>query len=564
MKFNEMHYERPDMQQVEEKFSELLHQFNSAKSADEQKRVMEDINSLRSHFMTMSTLASIRNSIDTRDAFYRDEKAYFDEVTPTFEHLETLFRGAITSSQYRKELEAAFGAHLFRLADLAVQFFSPEIIEDMKQNNQLVTEYNALVASAKIPFDGKELTLSQLGKYVNVPDRSVRKAANEARYEFFAAHEAQFDDIYDRMVKLRTQMARKLGYDNFVKMGYARMNRTDYGPTEAAAFRKQVKDLIVPLAEKLRERQRERIGVDTLHYYDTALNFPSGNPEPKGDADWIVENGRKMYHELSPETDEFFAFMADNDLLDLLSKEGKRVGGYCDIIPEEKAPFIFANFNGTAHDVTVLTHEAGHAFQAYSSRNYPVPEYLFPTSEAAEIHSMSMEFFTWDWMNLFFNEDTEKFKFYHLSDSVTTIPYLVSVDEFQHFVYENPDATPAERKAAWRDIERKYLPHRNYAENEYLERGGYWHQQLHIFNYPFYYIDYALAQICALQFWKKMHDNREAAWKDYLHLCKLGGTMSFVDLVREANLISPFEDGCVKSVIGEIEKWLDSVDDKAL
>lgn len=564
MKFSEMKYERPDVGAMESAGKDFIQTLSSASDAATAKQAIDSFNQLRFRFMTMSSIASIRNSIDTQDEFYKGEKSYFDQVTPTFEALETAFRKALVSSTYRAELEHTFGKQLFDIAEVAMRSFSDDIVADMQVNNQLVTEYNALVASARIPFNGEELTLSQLGRYLSVADRDVRKRANEARYAFFEANEEKFDDIYDRMVKLRTQMAKKLGYENFVQMGYDRMNRTDYGPSEAANFRAQVEKYIVPAAEKLRDRQRRRIGLETMQYYDTSLNFKSGNPAPKGEPDWIVENGRQMYRELSPETHEFFEFMNDNELLDLLSKPSKRVGGYCDIIPDEKAPFIFANFNGTAHDVTVLTHEAGHAFQAYSARNYTCPEYLFPTSEAAEIHSMSMEFFTWDWMHLFFQEDTEKFKFFHLSSSLSSIPYLVSVDEFQHFVYENPEATPAERKAAWRAIERKYLPYRNYEENAYLERGGFWHQQLHIFNYPFYYIDYALAQVCAFQFWKKMHENKEAAWNDYVHLCKLGGSKSFVQLVREANLISPFEDGCVASVIGDIEAWLDNVDDMAL
>lgn len=564
MTFIDMPYERPDMAAIEQEFKALVRDFETASTAEQQIQTFEQMNAIRFQFMSMESIASIRNSIDTRDEFYKAEKDFFDDVLPRMQALETGLRKVLSDSKFRAELEAKFGAQVFRLADVYSRSFSDQIIEDMQQNNKLVTEYNALVASAKIPFNGEELTLSQLGKYINSSDRATRKAANEARFGFFEEHETEFDDLYDRMVKLRTQMAKKLGYDNFVQMGYDLMGRTDYGQTEAAAFRKQVEAHIVPLSESLRSRQQERIGVDTMHYYDLAFHFTSGNPVPKGDPDWILAGGVKMYEELSPETNRFFSFMTDNALLDLLSREGKRVGGYCTVIPNEKSPFIFANFNGTAHDVTVLTHEAGHAFQVFESRNWPLPEYLFPTSEGAEIHSMSMEFFTWDWMHLFFQEDTEKFKFYHMSSSVTSIPYLVTVDEFQHYVYENPDATPADRKAKWREIERKYLPSRNYAENDYLERGGFWHQQLHIFNYPFYYIDYALAQICALQFWKRMNENREQAWNDYLHLCKLGGSRSFVDLVKAANLISPFADGCVESIIGDIRMWLDGIDDKAL
>ncbi|WP_040289581.1 M3 family oligoendopeptidase [Alicyclobacillus hesperidum] len=564
MKFSEMTYERPNMGDISSQMKERIAALSRAETADEQLEQIAAINNLRNHFMSMAELASIRNSIDTRDEFYKAEKEYFDTVSPEMEAIETEFREALLASPFRAELEKHLGAQLFKLAEVQKRSFGNAIVADMQETNRLVTEYNALVASAKIPFEGKNLTLSQIGRYLNAPDRHVRRSANEARYAFFAKHEEDFDRLYDEMVKLRTRMARQLGYDNYVQMGYDRMNRTDYGPAETRRFRDQIKRHIVPLAESLRERQRQRLGLDKLQYYDLALHFPTGNPEPKGDPSWIVENGRRMYRELSPETDAFFKFMVDNELLDLQSRDGKRVGGYCTIIPSAKAPFIFANFNGTAHDVTVLTHEAGHAFQAFESRNLPCPEYYFPTSEAAEIHSMSMEFFTWDWMNLFFEEDTEKFKFYHLSTSVLMIPYFAVVDEFQHFVYENPTAPPQERKAYWRELERTYFPSRTYEENEYLERGGYWHQQLHIFNYPFYYIDYGLAQVCALQFWTKIQSNKEQAWKDYLHLCQLGGSRSFVELVQAANLRSPFDENCIESMIGDIANWLDSVDDNAL
>lgn len=277
-----------------------------------------------------------------------------------------------------------------------------------------------------------------------------------------------------------------------------------------------------------------------------------------------MANGANMYRELSPETDEFFTMMQNNELMDLLSKSGKEGGGYCAYFGKYQAPFIFSNFNGTSGDIDVLTHEVGHAFQAYSSRSLKVPEYAFPTHEAAEIHSMSMEFFAWPWMNLFFEEDADKYRFNHLAGSLEFIPYGVSVDEFQHFVYSHPEATPLERKQAWREIELKYLPHRDYDGNSYLEQGSFWHKQSHIFRTPFYYIDYTLAQLCAFQFWKRSNEDFASAWSDYLRLCQAGGSKSFIELVELAGLISPFEDGCVGSVIGEIESWLDSIDDKAL
>jgi len=331
-----------------------------------------------------------------------------------------------------------------------------------------------------------------------------------------------------------------------------------------ANFRKQVEEHIVPVASKLYERQRERLGLNTLSYYDEKFEFLNGNAEPKGSPQWILEKGKKMYSELSAETKEFFDFMVEEELLDMIAKPGKAGGGYCTYIPDYKAPFIFSNFNGTSGDIKVLTHEAGHAFQVYSSRWIEVPECNFPTHESCEIHSMSMEFFTWPWMDLFFEEDTDKYKFTHLGNAVKFIPYGVTVDEFQHYVYENPEASPEERKRVWREIEKKYLPHKNYEGCDFLERGGWWFQQAHIFKTPFYYIDYTLAQICSLQFWKRAEENREKSWQDYVKLCQVGGTKSFLELVDYGNLISPFKDGCVSSVIGDIDKWLEAVDDNRM
>lgn len=564
MKFNEFQYKRPNMEVFRDGFNQLLEQMKQASSVEEQMNGMSEIIELRTEFESMMRLVSTRHTIDTTDEFYKQEQDYFDEWRPVYQGLIHNYYEVIIHSSFRKELEKKWGKQLFNIAEANLKTFSEDVVDDLKQENKLVSEYVKLLAAAKIDFEGEERNLAQLGPFLLSPNRETRKKAHEAKYAYFAENESKIDEIYDQLVKVRTKIAKKLGYKNFVELGYARMNRTDYGPTEVEAFRNQVHDHIVPVATKLKERQQSRIGVETLQYYDDNFNFKTGNPEPKGGPEWIVEQGKKMYEELSPETNEFIHFMIDNELMDLVSKKGKAGGGYCTYIKKYKAPFIFSNFNGTAGDVRVLKHEAGHALQVYLSRGFEVPEYALPTFEAAEIHSMSMEFFTWPWMELFFEEDTEKYKFSHLSGALQFIPYGVSVDEFQHFVYENPDATPEERKQAWREIEKKYLPHRNYEENEYLDHGGFWHQQAHIFKMPFYYIDYTLAQICAFQFWKKSNENHDKAWEDYINLCSKGGSLPFTQLVDEANIISPFKVGCVESVIGEIENWLNGVDDTAL
>ncbi|MCF6136720.1 M3 family oligoendopeptidase [Pseudalkalibacillus berkeleyi] len=564
MKFSEYQYDRPDLKKFEQAFLSLLEKFEQAESYDQQSDALKGIVEERNHFETMMTICSIRHSIDTNDQFYKEENDFFDEHSPLYEGFVSKFYKRLVDSKYRNQLEEEWGPQLFRIAELSLKTFSDEIVEDLKKENKLSTEYTKLIASAKIQFDGKERTLPQLAPFVQSKDRKTRKEATEARYGFLEDNEEKFDAIYDNLVKVRTDIAKKLGYRNFVELGYDRMVRSDYTAKEVRGFRDQVKEYIVPISQKLYERQRERIGVETLTYYDIPYSFKSGNPTPKGDPEWIINHGKRMYKELSPETNEFFQYMFDNELMDLVSKQGKQSGGYCTYISNYQSPFIFSNFVGTSHDIDVLTHEAGHAFQVYSSRHLSVPEYTIPTYEAAEIHSMSMEFFTWPWMEYFFEEDTEKYKFSHLSSALNFIPYGVAVDEFQHYVYETPEATPAERKQAWRRIEKKYLPHRTYEENAYLERGGFWHQQSHIFRSPFYYIDYTLAQICAFQFWEKANQDRSQAWEDYLQLCKQGGSKSFTELVQFANLQSPFTENCVQSVIADIEGWLNQVDDQKL
>jgi len=564
MKFSEYAYVRPDAKQIVQQMKRLISSFEAAESFEQQDDIMSDINKLRNEFDTQVQLVSIRHSIDTNDEFYKAEQEYMDEVVPVIQEYITDYYRALVNSKFRSELEQKWGIQLFQLAEKMLKTFSPAIIEDLQLENKLSTEHSQLIASAKIPFEGEERTLAQLTPFELSTDRDMRKRASEARFGFMAENEAKFDRIYDDLVKVRTKIAKKLGYENFVQLGYDRMCRTDYDANMVANFRAQVLEHIVPAAMKLIERQRKRIGVDKMYYYDESFKFKTGNAAPKGDPEWIVENGAKMYQEMSSEMNEFFTFMCENELMDLVSKKGKQSGGYCSFLSEFGAPFIFSNFNGTSHDIDVLTHEAGHAFQVYESRHFEVPEYNWPTYEAGEIHSMSMEFFTWPWMELFFQEDTEKYKFAHLAGGLQFILHGVSGDEFQHFVYSNPEATPAERKAVWRDIEKRYLPHRDYEGNDYLERGGFWQKQGHIYQSPFYYIDYTLAQLCAFQFWKRMNEDWKSAWADYLKLCRAGGSQSFTGLVQVAGLISPFEDGCIASVIGDIENWLNKVDDTAL
>lgn len=557
--FQDYKYARPDLTDAKEQFTQLYTDFDQAQSVEEQIQIIDKINALRNKIDSMFNLAYVRASINTKDAFYEKERDFFDDNNGEIVYFESLYYNALNRSQFKDELKAVYGEQLFDLAELYVKQFDESIKDLLNKENKISSEYSKLVASAEIEYKGETYTFAQMGKFLESSDREERKSATLAVQNYRAGLMDQYDDIYDRLVKVRHEIAVKLGFNNFIELGYVRMRRVDYTPDMVQNYREQIKTHVVPLAQKLYQAQAERIGVDRLKVYDEPILFTDGNESPKDDAQTILENGRKMYRELSSETDQFYQFMMERELFDVEAKKGKQAGGYCTFIDDYKSPFIFSNFNGTDHDITVLTHEAGHAFQVYRSRELSVPDYLWPTHESCEIHSMSMEFFTYKWMDLFFN-NADKFKYKHIGDAIQFLPYGVAVDEFQHIVYGNPEMTPKERREAWQSLEAKYLPHKDYDGIAPLIDGALWHRQGHIFESPFYYIDYTLAQVCAFQFFKRSSEDFEGAWKDYLHICDIGGSLPFNKIVEAAHLKSPFKDGTLKDVMAFLEDYLEQID----
>jgi M3 family oligoendopeptidase len=556
MKFKDMPYERVDFEQVEQEMRALMEAFDSAKDGEEQFAVHQKYYALTDRVGTQMTIAHIRYDADTTDEFYSAEHDYYNEKSPIYHNLALEYEKKLYASPYRDKLVEKIGPVAFKNMEIAQKAMDERLIPLMQEENNLTTEYSKLIAGAKIPFDGQELNLSLLRPYTVHQDRSVRAAAWKAQSEFFAANAQTLDEIYDKLVKNRTAQARALGYGNYLELGYYRMCRNCYGREEVEAFRKQVKEDFVPFAEKLHDRRRQRLGLEKLSCIDTAVYFKEGNPAPLGTPQEILEAGRKMYGELSPETRDFYDFMMENELFDVLGRKTKRAGGYMTYMPVYQAPFVFANFNGTSGDVDVITHECGHAFQGWLSGKDPIREHSDITMETAEIHSMSMEFFAQKWMPLFFGERARDYIEMHLEDAAAFIPYGCMVDEFQHIAYGNPDMTPAERHAAWLELERQYRPHQDYGDDPFFGKGGFWQRQQHIYTSPLYYIDYSLAQSCALQYKVKMDADFEGAWASYLKLCRLSASDFFTNMVKEVGLDSPFEAGCMKNIVEKLEKYV--------
>lgn len=557
-KFSELPYVRPDIATVAAQYEAYNEAFRKAEAYEEAKAVFQKVQELETELGTISSLCSIRNTMDTTDEFYDAEMAYINENMPKLIPASKAFAEALVGGPFRAAFEKEYGYHFIAVLENNLRIQDARIIEDLVKESELSVEYSKITASCKTDFRGETCNFYGLLKHMESTDREERREAFEKWAALYESVSDQLDGVYDKLIEVRLSMAEKLGFENYTELAYLNMGRLDYKPEHVEKFREQVRTVITPAIARMREAQAKRLGIDKIRYYDESLTFPQGNADPIGDKEYMVNAATEMYSALSPETKEFFDFMTKYELFDLETRPGKHLGGYCTSLPSYKAPFIFSNFNGTSADVDVLTHEAGHAFQCYlGERLIPVNELQGSTSEINEIHSMAMEFFTYPWMEEFFGARADEYRYTHLCSALSVIPYMVCVDEYQHEVYKNPKMSGKERRAVWRAIEKKYMPWRDYDGNEFLEQGGFWMQKQHIFLYPFYYIDYALAQICTFFLYSEMKENREAAWNRYLKLCKAGGTMGYFDLLRYADIPIPFEEGtvekAVRSVIEEIE-----------
>ncbi|HUG69016.1 MAG TPA: M3 family oligoendopeptidase [Pirellulaceae bacterium] len=554
--FAEIHVDRPEYTDVAAEFKQLDAAWQAAAGAADCRQVIHDWDALERRLATWVNLVDLRFNQDTSNTGYKQAREYSDELKPRLTDLSVRMKRKLIDSPYRGELEATFGPQAFAIWEADVLAFDPKIEADLVKESKLEAEFTDLLASAKLQFRGNAYNFAGLAKFHVDSDRQVRYESNAVKWQWFADNVQQLDRIYDEQVRLRTNMAKKLGYENFIGLAYKRMKRVDYNQADVERFRAAVREDVVPLTIELRRTQAESLGIDRVMFWDEGVFDPRGNPKPQGDHDWMIERAIEMFDEMGGGLGEFFRLMDDCNLMDLKNRDSKAGGGFCTDFPSFGLPYIFANFNGTKGDVEVFTHEIGHAFQSYCSREQPLADYLFPTYESCEIHSMGLEFLTWPQMEKFFGDSAERFRQIHLLQSLLFLPYGVAVDHFQHLVYSNPDATPLQRHEMWREMEAAYLPTRDCGDLPHVPAGGQWQFQRHIYLSPFYYIDYTLALTCALQFWVRSRVDMKEAMQTYVALCKRGGAAPFRQLAESAGLVSPFEEGCLREVVGQARQFL--------
>lgn len=552
-KLSELPYERITMEFFEKETSKIIREFSAAKNGEDQFLVHKEYYSVMEKVSTAMILARMRHDGDVSDKFYEAEQDYYDEVSPKIESFQVKYQKLLFNSKYRTYLENKLGKVSFKDIEIQLKAFDDVLIPLKQEENILTTRYNKLIAQTKVEFRGETLNLSLLGKYLKSKDRAIRIEASKARSEKLLTIAAELDEIYDKLVANRNTQAKAMNYDNYVELGYYNMKRNSYDKNDVAKFRNQVKKFLVPFASKMHEERRKRLGLEKLDFVDEAVYFLEGNPIPLGTADEIFAAGKNMYSELSSETKKFFNFMLQHELFDVLGRSNKATGGYMDMLMLYKAPIIFANFNGTSGDVDVMTHECGHAFQGYLTRNDEIVEHNNITSETAEVHSMSMEFFTGKWMDLFFGNRADDYRKMQLEDAIAFIPYGCMIDEFQEIIYTKPELIPSERRAVWKQLEKEYKPHLAFEDDDFFSAGRTWQVQKHVYNWPFYYIDYCLAQTCALQFKIRMDTDYKAAWQKYIAFCLQSATDYFPNMLHNVGLKSPFEDGFMPELVEKIK-----------
>lgn len=554
--FSEITVETPTFEQAVAEYKAIHESLDKAQNPADSEVALRQWDDLRRRLNTWSELTHLRFHQDTQNESYKTARNYCDELTPKLTALEVEMQRRLLGSPHRPELERVLGKQVFLLWEAFVTTFDPVIESDLVQEAKLTAEYTELLASAQLEFEGNCVNLEGIRRYIQDTDRDVRYCAQKARWDFFSQNQAALDRIYHDLVQLRHQMARKLGYDNYIALGYRRMRRVDYGQTEVERYREQVAREVVPLANQILQQRAEKLNLDELCVWDESVSDLQGNPEPNGDQDWMLERFQEMFDAMSQELGDFCRMMVDRHLLDLKNRLGKAGGGFCTSFPTYGVPFIFANFNGTKGDLEVFAHELGHAFQNWQSRHLPVLEYLWPTLESCEIHSMSLELLILPYMKQFFGADAQRYCTNRIAEALLFLPYGVAVDHFQHLVYAHPEATPKQRNQMWQQMEALYLPWRRYGELTHPAQGGLWQEKQHIYSSPFYYIDYTLAMCCALQFWVKAKNDYNGTLSDYIALCRRGGEAPFQELTRNAKLVSPFEPGALTQVVEQARQVL--------
>ena len=557
MKFSEIRYTRPDPEKTIAEFGSLRDSFLNAKSYQEARAVFLEKEEKDRFVNTMDLVAMIRHRMDDEDAFYDGEDKFWWDFEPKIDEYNKAWAEAMLESPFRGDFAAEFGEMMFINAEFDRRSVSKEIIADMQRENELITEYGELMDSiGEIPFEGGTVSTDEIDKIKEDVDGERRSAAYKAEGTAWRKVAPRLDEVYGELIRLRNGMARKLGFDGGIERAYCKLKRT-FTKEDVERFRESVVKYVVPVADAIKREQAKRIGGSyPVPYSDNEFFYRNGNPHPAGDDSYIVKEGQKLFDSLSPEAGEFYRHMVDDEMMFVHADGGEDI-----YLPLVGSPFLMADLDGSGDSVRSFMHEAGHTFAYWMNRERVPSDYIQPSEDITELHSMCMELISLLHAEGFFGEDARKYTYALIAESIAFITYGTMVDHFQHIVFEHPEMTQAERCAEWNRLEGIYEPWIRFDDEiPYYGEGMLWQQQSHIYCNPFMYIDYVLAGVVALEVWAIMQNDPQEAWERYMALVRQGGSRPFIEILKNAGLHSPFDEECLKGVCDTAKKWLDGFD----
>lgn len=549
--------------EIEPLFDLLKARVQGAKTAAELESWLLDWSELSAALDEESSKRYIAMTCHTDNA--EAEKAYLhfvEEIEPACKprqfELEKLYLANPAQPRLSKERYGVFDKHV----RVHVELFREENVPLETEEAKLSQQYQKLSGSLTVQFRGEEKTLVQMGRYLEEPDRPLREEAWRLVAERRLKEKDNFESNFDALFKLREQIAKNAGFDNYRDYAFRARARFDYTAEDCYRFHEAIEQEVMPMLRELQKERREQLRIPALRPWDLAvdpLNLPPLRPfEQVGT---MVERTQHIFDKLDPGLSKDFRLMGDLKLLDLANRKGKAPGGYQSTLSESRLPFIFMNAVGVQRDVETILHEAGHAFHALAAKNEDLYAYRHAPIEFCEVASMSMELLGNEYIEAFYNtEDARRARRDHLEGIIEIFPWIATVDAFQHWIYTHPGHSRTERSRAWLDLMERFGGDVDWSGLEEA-RANLWHRQLHIFLHPFYYVEYGIAQLGALQVWANSKKDRGAALRQYQSALALGGSRPLPELFQTAGCKFDFSAGTVKPLVQLIRSELAKLKD---
>lgn len=521
------------------------------------KELIDKFNEIRDHYLTLYWISYIGYLKDIKNSKYLNTEKLISKYESIIDNLVNEYFKCLINYKYKEELINYIGNRNYEMAGNQSIIVSNDISKLRIREKELCMQYRKTLMSLKFTFDNKEMNLSGLSSYYNVSDEKLRKASYDKRYKILESLEQELDVIFDNLVKVRTEIANKLKFNSYADLCFVKMNRIGYTYNDLDLLKENVRKYIVPILNILKEHQKERLNVSNISYYNKNYLFNDGNARVKVSLEEIISNISKILHKYNNEVGLMFDTMLKEGLIDLENRENKSSGGVTTYLPDYKMPTFIKKYMNLEANVTSIFHEIGYSIQLYLSRNLLFHENRWPTFDICEIHSTSLEFLMYPFLNMFFKEDENKYKIRHLSSSLSLIVSMCISDDFQKYIYDNPNISSEDRKEYWLYLINKYGIKDN--THSYFGKGIEWQADINRIDDPFYGIDYAISNICALSFYDRVNNDVECAFSDYFDLCSKGNTLSLKRIIKKYRLNNPFEGNDIKKLSDNIIKEIDKL-----